>query len=469
MKIRAVILAAGRGERMNSALPKALHKIFDRPMLQHVIDAVSGLKPSKIVIVAGKHSKEIKNALDRKDVTFVLQKTPRGTGDALLSAKTALKNFKGTILVLNGDTPLIPADALAKFLRLHDKDKNDISLMSFFAGNPAAYGRIMRDDAGKIMSIIEDKDATMAQKAVKEVNSGVYAFKHGVMNLLGHIRRNALKGEYYLTDIVGIAKDKGYKVNAYCISSEDEMAGVNTISELLKARQIFKRAVINKWIEEGVVFIEPDSVFISPGTVIGKGTTIYPNVHLEGKTKIGGCCTIYPNVRIVDSKVGDSAIIKDSTVIESSVIRMKAVLGPFAHIRPGCDIGSEAKIGNFVEVKKSVVGKGTKASHLSYIGDASIGRDVNIGAGTITCNYDGRGKHKTIIKDDVFIGSDTQLVAPVTVGRGAYVGAGSTITKCVPSMSLALSRPAQRNIKGWVKKRSEVGSQKSEVKKKRGK
>ncbi|MCX5717250.1 MAG: bifunctional UDP-N-acetylglucosamine diphosphorylase/glucosamine-1-phosphate N-acetyltransferase GlmU [Nitrospirae bacterium] len=476
MKLAVVILAAGRGKRMNSTLPKVLHGIFDKPMLQCVIDSAEKLRPSRIIAVVGKNFKEIKKSIKPGNILFAVQKKPNGTGDALLRAKTLLKDFRGTILVLNGDVPLITSETLKKFLSLHRKGRNHISLISFAAANPASYGRILRDRNSRINSIVEDKDATEAQKKINEVNSGVYAIESGVLSLLKEIPMNIAKAEYYLTDVIGIARNKGYKLNAYRIGLEDELMGVNTVSELLKARKIFRGRLADTWIKKGVIFFDHDSVFISGDVSIGKNTTIYPDVCLEGRTAIGSGCIIYPNVRIVDSVIKDGVVVKDSTVIEGSVVRARAVVGPFAHIRPGCDVGSEAKIGNFVEIKKSVIGDRTKASHLSYLGDASIGKGVNIGAGTITCNYDGKKKSRTTIEDGAFIGSDTQLVAPVRVGKGAYIGAGSTITKCVPAMSLSVSRADQRNIEGWAKKRqssvvsrqSSVRNKKSEVRKRTG-
>ncbi|MBI5203828.1 MAG: bifunctional UDP-N-acetylglucosamine diphosphorylase/glucosamine-1-phosphate N-acetyltransferase GlmU [Nitrospirae bacterium] len=453
MKLAVVILAAGRGERMNSALPKVLHKISGKAMLQHVIDSASKLKPSRTIVVAGRQYKEIKDTLKGSNILFAIQKEPKGTGDAVLKARTFLEGFKGTVLILNGDAPLVTAEALLKFLGLHGKSNNDISLISFVAARPAAYGRIVRDESDNILSIAEERDATDVQKKITEVNSGIYAVKSGLLGLLKEIRLNTLKNEYYLTDIIGIAKSKACKVEAYCIGFEDEMMGINTMPELLKAQQAYRKRLINNWMGKGITFFDSDSVFIYPEVMIGKGTTIYPDVFLEGKTKIGRGCTIYPNVRIIDSVVKDGAVIKDSTVIEGSVVMAGAVVGPFAHIRPGSEIGAGAKIGNFVEVKKSIIGKRTKASHLSYLGDASIGNDVNIGAGTITCNYDGKEKRRTTIEDRVFVGSDTQFIAPVRVGRDAYIGAGSTITKSVPPKALALSRAEQRNIKDWAKKR----------------
>jgi bifunctional UDP-N-acetylglucosamine pyrophosphorylase/glucosamine-1-phosphate N-acetyltransferase len=303
------------------------------------------------------------------------------------------------------------------------------------------------------MSIIENRDATDFQKEIKEVNSGIYAIEPEAFHILKEIKLNKSKGEYYLTDIIGIAKNNGMKVDALCIGSEDELMGVNTRQELERVRQLMKDRIIKRWIVRGVNFMDTSSVFISPDTRIGRGTFIYPNVYLEGNTKVGRGCTIYPSVRIHNSIIGDGAVIKDSTLIEESVVKSQASVGPFARLRPGSIIGKGARIGNFVEVKKSVIGSGTKVGHLTYLGDSKIGNNVNVGAGTITCNYDGYKKHVTLVEDDVFIGSDSQLIAPVKIGKGAYIGAGSTITKDVPSMALALSRVEQMSIKDWVRKK----------------
>jgi bifunctional UDP-N-acetylglucosamine pyrophosphorylase/glucosamine-1-phosphate N-acetyltransferase len=470
MKLAGVVLAAGIGKRMNSSLPKVLHQIHGATMLQHVLRTLYELKPQKVVVVAGKHFKEIKESIIQpntpippllkggkggllrtqdSELIFAHQKEPKGTGDALLKAVSALKGFKGTVVVINGDTPLITRETLKKFLLLHDKKRNVISILSFMPQEPGSYGRVIRDKAGDIVSIVEARDATASQKRLGEVNSGVYAMEPEALRLLKEIKINESKGEYYLTDIIRIARDKGIKTGAYCIGSEDEFIGVNTQEELEKARQLMKDRITKRWKDWGVSFLDTNSVFISSDVIIDKDTTVYPNVHLEGNTKVGRGCTIYPNVRIQNSLIGDGAIIKDSTLIESSVVKNMATIGPFAHIRPG----SGAKIGNFVEVKKSLVGMGTKASHLTYLGDAKIGKNVNIGAGTITCNYDGDKKQITTIEDNVFIGSDTQLIAPVKIGKGAYIAAGSTITKNVPSKALALSRIEQRHIKDWVLKR----------------
>ncbi len=453
MRLAVVVLAAGLGTRMNSSLPKVLHKIHGSPMLQYILKSLYKLKPEKIVVVVGKHTKEIKEALqDISSVSFALQKEAKGTGDAVLAALPSLRGFTGTVLIVNGDTPLMTADTLRKFLGLHRKKKNEISILSFTAEEPGSYGRVMKDDRGDVVAIIENRDATELQKKIREVNSGVYAFESDVLYLLKDIKLNNSKGEYYLTDIVHIAREKDIKVDAFCIGSEGEFTGINTLEELDKAGQLMKNRMVHNWQDNGVRFVDAGSVFLSANTVLGKGTIVYPNVHFEGSTRIGKGCTIYPNVRILDSIVQDGVTIKDSTLIEGSVVKKGASVGPFAHIRPGSEIGAGARIGNFVEVKKSVIGSNTKASHLTYLGDARIGKDVNIGAGTITCNYDGQHKHVTTVEDNVFIGSDSQLVAPVRIGRGAYIAAGSTITKDVPSQCLALSRVGQKNIEGWARK-----------------
>ncbi|NWF98421.1 MAG: bifunctional UDP-N-acetylglucosamine diphosphorylase/glucosamine-1-phosphate N-acetyltransferase GlmU [Nitrospirae bacterium] len=455
MRISAVVLAAGLGTRMKSNIPKVLHKILGKPMIQYIIDTIKSIKPEKLIVVAGKNIKELKEAVSWQNdiIIFVKQTVPKGTGDAALKALPQLKGFTGTVLIVNGDTPLITKSTILNFLALHKKRKNQVSVLSFESKEPSSYGRILRDEKGRVISIVEQRDASEEQKKIKEVNSGIYAIENNALNLLKKIPLNTSKGEYYLTDIIGIAKSKGFKTDAICIGLEEELTGVNTREELNLAANTMRYRIIKKFLESGVTFIDFGSTFISPSAQIGHGTTIYPNVIIEGFTTIGEGCTIYPNVRIVDSEIKDKAIIKDSTLIESSIIKSNAIIGPFAHIRPGSVICENAKIGNFVEVKKSIIGQGTKASHLSYLGDAKIGNDVNIGAGTITCNYDGKNKYITTIEDNVFIGSDTQLVAPVKIGKGAFVGAGSTITVNVPPDSLALSRVEQKNIEGWALKR----------------
>jgi len=465
MRLACIVLAAGEGKRMHSLVPKVLLKICGRPMLQFVLDTVEKLKPERKIVVLGRHAVEIERALRGEGLCFVLQKEPKGTGDALLNAREALDGFQGNVLVLNGDMPMITAETLKRFLRLFRRHRDTLSVLSFLAGNPSSYGRIVRDDSGKAVRIIEDKDATEEEKRIQEVNSGVYGMESGILHLLERIRLNDAKGEYYLTDLFEIVVKENRKAGSYCIGTGDELMGVNTRYDLLKAEAVMLQRIVRGLIDSGVNVVDPGSLYIHSGVKIGIETVLYPNVYLEGTTTVGRKCTIYPNVRIVNSSIGDGAVVKDSSVIEDSMVGKGSEVGPFAHLRPGSTIGLNAKIGNFVEVKKSVIGNRTKASHLSYIGDAVVGKDVNIGAGTITCNYDGVGKHQTTIEDGVFIGSDTQIVAPCRIGKGAYIGAGSTVTKEVPAQSLAISRAKQKNFEGWaLKRRHRVHNSKSKDK-----
>jgi bifunctional UDP-N-acetylglucosamine pyrophosphorylase/glucosamine-1-phosphate N-acetyltransferase len=453
MTLSCVVLAAGLGTRMNSKLPKVLHKVCGIPMIRAVINTAEKLRPDRIVVVVGRQGELIKASLDHEGVVFALQREPKGTGHALRCARPLLGGTGDVIIVLNGDTPLLRSGTIKRFLNLHKRNGTAISVLSFRAQNPDSYGRIVRDGSGRILSIIEERDADAVQRKIDEVNSGVYALNYEALDVLDAIKINKGKGEYYLTDIVAAASRNGLRTAAYCIGSEEDFMGVNTRGELYKASGLMRKRIVEEWMHKGVIFLDTESVFIHPDVSIGKETTIYPNVYLEGRTTVGRDSLIYPNVRLRDSSIGNGVVIWDSTIIEGSRIKDRASVGPFARIRPGSEIGVEARIGNFVELKKAAIGKGSKASHLSYIGDATLGRDVNVGAGTITCNYDGTKKHKTEIGDNVFIGSDTQLIAPVHVGKGAYIGAGSTITRDVPAMSLAMSRVKQWNIEGWARKR----------------
>ncbi|MGD2080091.1 MAG: bifunctional UDP-N-acetylglucosamine diphosphorylase/glucosamine-1-phosphate N-acetyltransferase GlmU [Nitrospirota bacterium] len=454
--LACVILAAGLGTRMKSETPKVLHGIYGKPLLQLVLDSLGGLRPRvTVVVVAGGKLSRVRDAVRAPEsAEFVLQRKQSGTAHALKTAARKLpKGFEGTVLVVNGDTPLLLTETLRKFLALHRKDRNDVSFISFMADDPGSYGRVLRGPGGKPARIVEKLDATAEQLEIEEVNSGVYAFESPALRLLGSIGLNERKGEYYLTDVVEIASQENLRLGAYCLGSESEFLGVNTREELALAHEVVRERTVEKWISRGVSFMDMFSVHIEPDVTIGADTVIYPNVYLQGATRVGRRCTVYPNVRIVDSTVKDGAVIKDTSLVEESVVGPGAAVGPFAHLRPGSRIGRSSKIGNFVEVKASSIGEGTKAMHLSYIGDAEVGAGVNIGAGTITCNYDGARKHKTKIGKGVFVGSDTQLVAPVKVGRGAYIGAGTTVTKDVPPGHLATSRAPQKNINRRLRKK----------------
>ena len=458
MKLSVVILAAGLGKRMKSSIPKVLHELLGKPMLQYVIEAVRPLRPAKIIVVVGNGADEVKKKFSRDNVTFVLQKKLLGTGDALAAARREIGS--GTVLVLNGDGPLITTATLRGLLTRHRRSGNRLSFLSFRNDALSGYGRVFRDPRGKLTGIVEDKHASPAERSTfRELNGGVYLMNTEVLRSLKRIKRNSQSGEYYLTDIIGMVHRSGHALNAYECPAED-ILGVNSREDLYRAARILRRRIVSEWMKKGVTFLDPETSIVHSSVSIGRDTIVYPNTYLEGSTTIGKGCVIYPGSRILDSILGDDVTIKDNTLIEESRIKSGASVGPCAHLRPQSVIGRNAKIGNFVEVKKSTIGNGSKASHLTYLGDAEIGSGVNIGAGTITCNYDGKNKLKTVIEQGVFVGSDSQLVAPVTIGRGAYVAAGATITMDVPPGSLAISRSPQKNIEGWVRKKSEINNKK---------
>lgn len=451
MNLSVVILAAGRGKRMKSDIPKVLHNALGKPLLQHVVDAIRPLKPDKTVVVIGNGAETVKNRMNNNGLSFIVQQQLLGTGDALSVAKKELK--RGTVLVLNGDSPLITTNTLKQFLKRHKKENNKISFLTFIDNSLSGYGRILRDEDGRVTGIIEDKHASESDKRkFTELNGGVYLIETEMLNYLNRIKRNRSSGEYYLTDIIGITSRTGAKLDAYHCSSE-EIRGINNRRELYEVSDILRKRYISKWMAKGVTFLDPDTSIIHPDVSIGKDTILYPNTYLEGSTTLGKQCVIYPGARIYNSRLGNGVMIKDNTLIEESTVRNGAIIGPYAHLRPECVIGRDAKIGNFVEIKKSSIGNGSKASHLTYLGDADIGDNVNIGAGTITCNYDGKKKFKTKIESGVFIGSDVQIIAPVTISKGAYVAAGATVTNNVPSGALAISRVKQQNLVDWVKKK----------------
>lgn len=449
MNINAIILAAGLGTRMKSTLPKVLHPLLGSPIISHIVTTIKGISSiSKIIVVISSHTEGIREVITSPDVEFKMQANMLGTADAL---KDGLRGSEGSfdhLLVLAGDAPLITRETLNTLIDTHIKEKNDITIQSFVTPNPASYGRILKDAGEGVIAIIEEKDATPLQKQIKEVNSGMYLFSSKAAASTSDIKVNPIKGEYYLTDIVSICHNKGFKVMAVCSEREDEFIGINTRVDLLSAQKVIQSRINLHWMEQGVTLMDMGSIIIEPDVTIGSDTVIFPNVILQGKTVIGQHCVICPNTRIINSVIKDKVIIKDSSFIEDGVIETEASVGPFSHIRPKTKIGQKARIGNFVELKNTVIGSNTKANHLSYLGDATLGDNINIGAGTITCNYDGVNKHRTTIKDGVFIGSDTQIVAPVTINERSFVAAGSTITKDVPCDSLAISRVKQTNLEG---------------------
>ncbi|MEW5806199.1 MAG: bifunctional UDP-N-acetylglucosamine diphosphorylase/glucosamine-1-phosphate N-acetyltransferase GlmU [Acidobacteriota bacterium] len=450
-KLRIVILAAGLGKRMRSRQAKVLHPVCGRPMLHYVLQASRKLNPEKVIVVIGNQADKVKETLAGEKIYPVLQKKQFGTAHAVLQAEKELQGFRGILLVLNGDLPLITAETLKSILKEHRKSGADLSVMTTIIDDPEGYGRVIREGNGSIRQIVEERDATMSQREIKEISCGIYCAKaKPFLAALKRVRTNNVQQEYYITDAVRIMLGDGKKVSAFLYPESGEVLGVNTRYELCAASKLMNRKTLHRLMESGVSILDPEITFIESDIPVGRDTVIYPNVYIEGKTRIGKGCRIFPGCHIVDSVILNGAWILNNSVITRSRVGKNARIGPFAHLRPESDIGEDARIGNFVEVKKSKIGRGTKASHLTYLGDATIGEKSNIGAGTITCNYDGFKKHRTTLGKKVFVGSDVQFIAPVTIGDGAYIGAGSTITEDVPKHSLAIARARQSIKKNWT-------------------
>jgi bifunctional UDP-N-acetylglucosamine pyrophosphorylase / glucosamine-1-phosphate N-acetyltransferase len=449
--IHVVVLAAGKGTRMKSALPKVLHVAGGRRLIDHALAAAATLSPTSIVVVVGHEAELLKEAIGKRPgLSFARQEPQLGTGHALLQAEPMLQGASGTLVLLSGDVPLLRPRTLDKLIRLHEARGAAATVVTAVVDAPDGYGRIVREN-GQIAAIVEHKDASPEERAIHEINSGVYAFDIGpLFGALREIGSSNAQGEYYLPDLVKMYRARALPVEALTLEDPREIAGVNGRKELADVGAILKTTKNDELMAAGVTLVDPASAFIGPDVTIGTDTVIQPGVYLEGSTRIGTKCLIHSGVRIVNSVVDDGAIVNNFCVIIDSHISSGAIVGPFAHLRPQSDVGENAHVGNFVELKKTRLGRGSKANHLSYLGDATIGEKVNIGAGTITCNYDGTTKHPTVIEDGAFVGSDTQLVAPVRVGKGAYVAAGSSITTDVPADALAISRGKQINKPGWA-------------------
>jgi len=457
--VEVIILAAGLGTRMKSATIKILHRAAGRPIIDYVLDLASEVCASAPVMVIG-HQREAVQKQVGDRARYAVQEQQLGTGHAVMQAMPVFgrEGMSGKrVLILSGDVPLTRPGTLRNLLEEHERANNALTLLTMKLDDPAMYGRIVRDDSGAVTRIVEAKDATDAEKQIREVNAGIYVFDgERLFENLSSLSTNNAQGEYYLTDLLGLLRGAGHRVGAVIVDDPIEAAGVNSRADLATVESEIQRRVVAKLMSGGVTFRNPGTVVIDSTVAIGADTVVYPFVTLEGTTKIGEGCVVEPGVHLINVTVGDDVHLKTGTVAEDAIIEDEAAVGPYAHLRPGSQLGRHVKVGNFVETKKAVFGEGAKASHLSYIGDAEIGANVNIGAGTITCNYDGVKKHKTVIEEGAFIGSDSQLVAPVRIGRGAYVGAGSTITKDVPPEALALSRTPQKTIEGWAERKKKV-------------
>lgn len=449
--IYAVILAAGQGTRMKSKLYKVLHPVCGKPMVEHVIDHIGMLNVQQIVTVVGHGAELVKDTLGKKS-EYVLQAEQLGTAHAVLQAEAILSKLEGTTLVVCGDTPLIRPETMQALFAHHEKQQAKATILTAVAENPTGYGRILRDDQGQVAQIVEQKDATPAQQLVNEINTGTYCFDNqALFNALKQVNNDNAQGEYYLPDVIEILQKQGEIVTAYVTENFDETLGVNDRFALSQAEEFMRARINERHMRNGVTIINPAATHISADALIGSDSVILPGVIIEGKTVIGEDCHIGPNSHIVASTIGNGTKIHSSVVLNSRIGDATAV-GPFAHLRPDSSLGNHVKIGNFVEVKKSVLGDDTKVSHLSYIGDAEIGKNVNVGCGSITVNYDGKNKYKTVIEDDVFVGCNSNLVAPVKLGKGSFIAAGSTITKEVPGDALAIARARQENKENYVSK-----------------
>ena len=449
--IFAVILAAGQGTRMKSKLYKVLHPVCGKPMVEHVVDHIQSLEVSRIVTVVGHGAEKVREQLGEKS-EYVLQAEQLGTAHAVQQAESILGTLEGTTLVVCGDTPLIRPETMKALFEYHVEQNAKATILTAVAENPTGYGRVLRGADGQVTQIVEQKAASPDQQQVKEINTGTYCFDNkALFETLKLVKNDNSQGEYYLPDVIELLQQQGEVVSAYVTENFEETLGVNDRFALSQAEEIMRARINEKHMRNGVTIINPQTTHISADAQIGRDTVLLPGVIIEGATVIGEDCQIGPNSHIVASRIGDGTKVHSSVVLES-VVGNHTAIGPFAHLRPASDLGDHIKIGNFVEVKKSKLGNETKVSHLSYIGDAEIGSNVNIGCGSITVNYDGKNKFKTTIEDNVFVGCNSNLVAPVTLEEGSFIAAGSTVTKDVPSEALAIARAKQENKLGYVSK-----------------
>jgi bifunctional UDP-N-acetylglucosamine pyrophosphorylase / glucosamine-1-phosphate N-acetyltransferase len=457
-------MAAGKGTRLKSQIPKVLHEVGGKPLLEHVVRAaVRVAAATDVYAIVGYEAERVRQAMRHTGINFVLQAEQRGTGHALMVARDALSGYDH-VVVLSGDAPLITAETISRLLDFHLTQRASMTLLSAALANPTGYGRVLRKGASsaEVQAIVEEKSARPAQKKIQEINSGFYCFSvHDLYGHIGGLSTDNPHSEYYLTDMAGVLRRARKRVVAWKTENPAEVLGGNTRAELADIDHFLRMAKARQLMAEGVTIFYPATCVIDGDVAVAPDTVIEPYVQLLGKTRIGAGCRVRSYSVIRDCEIGDNVIIRPGCVMSESSIAARAELGPYTHLRPGSDIGEGAHLGNFVETKKIKLGTGSKANHLTYLGDAEIGAGVNVGAGTITCNYDGAHKHKTVIDDEVFVGSDTTLVAPVRVGKGAYIAAASCITNDVPRDALALGRARQVVKEGWaVQRRAERGNKK---------
>jgi len=458
MDLHVVVLAAGKGTRLKSARPKMLHHIAGRPMIEYALATAASLEPQSTVVVVGHEAAAVQHGLTgRPGLTFVVQEPQLGTGHALLKTEPVLAGKTGTVVLLSGDAPLLNASTIKTLVDRHRTANAAATVVTAVVEDSTGYGRIVRSGQN-IARIVEERDASPTERQIREINSGIYAFElAGLFEAVRSIGAENAQREYYLPDLVAIFRRRGVTVEAFCVPDSDEVRGINSRIELAAVSRIVREHKTTELMAAGVTIEDPATAYIDGDVAIGADTILHPGVSLEGKTTIGAGCEIHSGVRIVNSQIGDRVTVLNHCVITDTRIANDARVGPFAHLRNDTDVRDRASVGNFVELKKTVLGPGSKSMHLAYLGDATIGEQVNVGAGVITCNYDGVKKHQTIIEDGAFVGSDTQLIAPVTVGKGAYIGTGTTVRENVPGGALAVSAGKQRNIEGWVEEKKNRG------------
>ena len=452
--LHVVVLAAGKGTRMRSALPKVLHRAGGLPLIEWVVRLARTLQPQSVTLVLGHGADDVRAWFaGTPDVQFALQEPQLGTGHALLQTRSMLNGQSGRVLLLSGDVPLLTTASVAGLLETQAMQQAAMVVATARVADPTGYGRIVRAH-GRLERIVEHRDASEAERAIDEINSGVYVFELApLFGALARVGSANAQGEYYLPDLVDIYRRDGRMVQAETLADSDEIRGINTRAELAEVGRLLQWRTNRALMASGVTLVDPATAYIGPDVKIGQDSVIHPFVVIEGNTRIGVNCELQAGVRVVDSTIGDDVEVLNHSVITDSVVGQGADIGPFARLRPKSVLGAHVHVGNFVEIKKSEIGDGTKIGHLSYVGDATVGAGANIGAGTITCNYDGQKKHQTVIGDGAFVGSDSTLVAPVSIGAGAYVAAGSSITQDVPDGALGIARAHQTNKLGWVSKR----------------
>lgn len=456
--VTIIILAAGLGTRMKSKKAKVLHEAGGKPLVEHVVDTALALThPERVFVVVGRQAEEVQKALHAKGVGFILQTEQRGTGHALRVCRERVEPLDGLVVVLYGDCPLLSRETLSELIERQKDSKAAGTVITTVLQNPTGYGRVLRDESGNVRAIVEEKAATTEQRAVDEINSGIYCFRSDALwKHLDKIQTNNPAGEYYLTDIVELFRHSGYAVQPFQLRDADEVLGINTRVELAYVDNLVRERKVHELMLAGVTIEKPETVTVDTHVQIGIDTVIEPFARILGRTVIGEDCRIGACSIVQDSTLAEGVQVGPFTIVNTSRVEAGAHVGPYARLRLENHVEAGAHVGNFVELKKTTLGKGSKANHLAYLGDSRIGAGANIGAGTITCNYDGVNKHTTQIGDGAFIGSNSTLVAPVEIGPGSYVGAGSVITECVPEDALALGRGRQINKEGWAKKRRET-------------